>query len=530
MHSIPVLVCGGGLAGLSAAMFLGLHGVSTLLVEQNATTARHPKARGQFAHTMEVLRIAGVADEIRSAAPAWRTRHHHVVVTDALVSAERREVLVGGSHDFSAISADDWGMASQERVEPILLRRARALGAEARFSTRLETFTQNDSGVVAVVQDLKTGERNTVSAQYLVAADGGRSPIRTAAGISCHGRGALATNITILFRAPLRHVLVHHAFVLVNQVLGPTATLVTTDNPDEYLLSVEVRRERGVSSRDYTPDRCIELIRVAAGIADLDVTLISTSRTTVAHRVADRFKLGRVLLIGDAARVVPPTGGLGGNTAIMDAFYLSWKLAAVVRGTAGSALLDSHDAERRPVSDLIAEQQYGQRMRRFHPEVAPDALPRDIDAARLMFGYRYANGAVIREPDDDGALLENPAEPTGRPGSRAPHVPLHRGHVRLSTTDLFGRSFVLLCGAEADEWETAGRELSRRSGVDIDVHRIGEPTTGGWSDENNRWCRAYGVTQRGAVLVRPDRFIAWRSSAAGDRRTLEEALRTVLRL
>jgi putative polyketide hydroxylase len=235
--------------------------------------------------------------------------------------------------------------------------------------------------------------------------------------------------------------------------------------------------------------------------------------------VADRFSSGRVHLIGDAVHVMPPTGGFGGNTAIMDGYYLAWKLAMVVQGEAGPGLLDSHDPERRPYADILAERQYTAFVQRMRPELADDTLAVPVDpVSTLFFGYRHVSSAVALEPDDDSAPLENPEQPTGRPGSRAPHVPLRRGSAEVSTRDLFGRHFVLLTGPAAYKWIAATVDLDLR----IDLYRLGTDI----EDPEGLFVKAYGITDEGAVLVRPDGFVAWR--AEGSEGELNEAVKKIL--
>jgi putative polyketide hydroxylase len=211
-----------------------------------------------------------------------------------------------------------------------------------------------------------------------------------------------------------------------------------------------------------------------------------------------------VHLIGDAARVMPPTGAFGGNSAIMDGFHLAWKLAMVLNGEAGPGLLDSHDPERRPFSELIAEQQYAEFVRRMRPDLADGTIAAPLEpVSMLFFGYRNLSDAVVLEADDPRELLENPEKPTGRPGSRAPHVPLATG----STVELFGRGFVVLTGCED--------RLKEAAELGLTAHVVDEHVTG-----------TYGITPLGAVLVRPDFVIAWRARGAeGD---LKGALAQVL--
>lgn len=496
----PVLIVGAGLAGLSAAMFLGVHGVPALVVERHPTTSIYPKARGQFPHTMEALRVAGVADQLLAAGP--KDPGMRIVVAESVTGRAFKDLLIDDTPDFTALSPAPWANASQEAAEPILLERARELGAEVRFDTELLEFTQDADGVTAV---LSTGP---IRARYLVAADGHRSPIRHALGIGTHGRGELGRSSGIVFDADLGRT-GFALYYLQNPALpGNSGVVVSTDTPHRWALSV---------GHDPAIDeaRWLELIRIATGVPDLAPTPVSGGAASghTAVRVADRFSQGRVHLIGDAVRVMPPTGGLGGNTAILDGYHLAWKLAMVVRGEAGPRLLDSHDPERRPYADVVVEQQYTAFVHRMRPDLADATLAAPIEpVSALFFGYHHL-GAIVPGPDDDGAVFENPENPTARPGSRAPHVPLRRNGADLSTVDLFGRRFVLL--TESARWQAP---------PEVDVHRIGADV----EDPEGRWAKTYGVTAEGAVLVRPDGVVAWRSVGAGAPDAVERALTEVL--
>jgi len=503
-------VVGAGLAGLSAAMFLGVHGVRALVVERHPGTSIYPKARGQFPHTMEALRVAGVDRRMVEAGPPHPA--FRIVVAESVRGRVYNDVLVDANPDFGDLSPAGWANASQERAEPILLARARELGADVRFSTELVSFTQNDAEVHAVLRDA-TGEHH-VHADYLVAGDGHRSPVRHALGIGTHGRGDLGRAIGIVFEADLGISGFGLYFLRNPQLPGCAGVVVSTDDPNRYALSVGYRE-------NVTEPEWIAMIRTATGIPTLNPHLI-TDGVTIDHtavRVADRFSSGRVHLIGDAVRVMPATGGFGGNTAVLDGYYLAWKLAMVVRGEAGPALLDSHDPERRPYADILVEQQYTAFVQRMRPDLADDTLAAPLDpVSTLFFGYRHLSRAVALPPDDDGAVLENPEQPTGRPGSRAPHVPLSRNGKEVSTRDLLGRTFVLLTGPTADKWLTASTTLD----LPIDTYRVGEDL----EDPEGRFTNTYGITDEGAVLIRPDGFIAWRAATTeGD---LQEAVNKIL--
>jgi putative polyketide hydroxylase len=506
----PVLVVGAGLAGLSAAMFLGVHGVRALVVERHPTTSIYPKARGQFPHTMEALRVAGVAHSMVGASPPDQS--FRIVVAESVTGRAFRDLLIDSSPDFGELSPAGWANASQERAEPILLTRARDLGADVRFATELVSFTQDDVGVHAVLRDSR-GEYQA-DADYLVAADGHRSPIRHELGIGTHGRGDLSRATGIVFEADLGQRGFGLYYLQNPELPGGAGVVVSTDEPNRYALSVGYREH-------VTEAEWLSMIRVATGVPDLNAVLIHDGVATghTSARVADRFSSGRVHLIGDAVRVMPPTGGFGGNTAIMDGYYLAWKLAMVVRGEAGPALLDSHDPERRPYADILVEQQYAAFVQRMRPDLADDTVVAPIDPmSTLFFGYRHLSSAVALTPDDNGETLENPEQPTARPGSRAPHVLLRKEDSDLSTRDLFGRNFVLLTGPTADKWLEATTNLNLR----LDVYRVGKDL----EDPEGRFAKTYGITDEGAVLVRPDGFVAWRAEASeGD---LGEAVNKIL--
>jgi hypothetical protein len=208
--------------------------------------------------------------------------------------------------------------------------------------------------------------------------------------------------------------------------------------------------------------------------------------------------------------------------AILDSFHLAWKLAMVVRGEAGPGLLASHDPERRPYADAIAGQQYAAFVTRHAPQRRDGTEDAPMDpVSTVFFGYRNLSNAVALEPDDDGAQWENPETPTGRPGSRAPHVRLHRNGSALSTTDFFGIGFTVLAGADGQEWLAAAEKVAARLGIRCTGYVID-------IDIDINFGARYGIGKTGATLVRPDGVIAWRARGSGDALELETALRAVL--
>ncbi|MEY9855571.1 putative polyketide hydroxylase [Catenulispora sp. GAS73] len=505
-----VLIVGAGLAGLSTAVFLGLHGIDTLVVERHSGLSTQPKARGQMPATMEALAVAGLAERFAAAEPPGRNEMK-ILIAESMTGRVYRD-FAQTMPDFSRFSPQRAGMVSQQRAERILADRAVELGVRILFDTEVESFDQKSDEVVVRLRGTRDGTDSRAVTQYLIGADGHKGTIRDAAGIGAHGRQRETESSVMFasFRANLAAALDGAAvglWHLHNAALpSGSVTVATTDEPDRFVIG------GGFSVEDTEPDRLAEHIRTAAGDPGLrvsDVEIAWTRSGTWITRVADTFRSGRVLLIGDAAHLMPPTGGQGGNAAVLDGFHLAWKLAAVLSGDADDSLLDSHDAERRPYADMLTEQQYANFVQRVDPTLADESVAELVDPARGLFGYVYPSGAFLAEPGHTAdSPFEDPESPTARPGTRAPHAVLPDG---TSTRDLFGRDFVLLAAAGREgEWRAAA------AGVRPAVTLI--PV-----DDTVR--KLYQLAEAGATLVRPDGVVAWRSTEPGE---LGSALRQIL--
>jgi hypothetical protein len=261
-----------------------------------------------------------------------------------------------------------------------------------------------------------------------------------------------------------------------------------------------------------TEQDCVRYVREALGAPDLPVEIEDVQQWNAAAEWAERLQTGRILLAGDAAHVMPPTGGYGGNTGVHEAHNLAWKLAYVLDRRADPGLLDTYEPERLPVARLTVQQAYTRYVTRLDPTLGTDGLDPLVDDAQIDLGYRYRSAAI--SPDgapDDGADWEDPHHPTGRPGFRAPHVPLRRAGTELSTLDLIDRDPVLLTGPGGASWVDASTRASSELSTRLEVHRIGASDL---SDPHGRFTEAYGVDPAGAALIRPDGFVAWRAPAA----------------
>jgi putative polyketide hydroxylase len=532
-HRVPVLIVGGSLVGLSTSVFLGRLGVRHTLVERHAGTSIHPRGRGNNVRTMELFRTAGVEPMIRQAA-ATLAGNHGILQTPTLVGDAGewlfKEIDAGGG--LARFSPSSWCLCSQNDLEPVLLDHAGRLGGDLRYATELLSFDSGPSGVTAILKSRETGEHTTVLADYLVAADGPRSPVREQLGIGQSGPGDLFSNVSITFRSRRLADVVGERRFIVCYLTDPAAdgALLPVDNRENWVFHAPWHPERGETLEEFTDERCVEHIRRAVGVADLDVQITGRAPWHAAQRVARAYRSGRVFLAGDSAHEMSPTGAFGSNTGIQDAHNLAWKLAAVLGGWAGDALLDSYDAERRPVAEATSARAAARSAEHSHPGYAPapgtgGGPQRGI--LNVALGYRYPRGAVVGA-DPATPVVPDRLDLSGEPGSRAPHLAVrHRGE-QISTLDLYETSFVLLSDAgAASGWHEAAVRLAERTSVPLTSYRVGEGPEAELAPEGaTNWSAAHGTTPEGAVLVRPDGFVAWRS--AGPVPDAESALRQVL--
>ncbi|MEU2287235.1 FAD-dependent monooxygenase [Streptomyces sp. NPDC013178] len=523
---VPVVIVGGGLVGLSLALFLADQGVSALLVEQRRETSALLRGRGLNLRTMEVLRTAGAEAALRAAPVSVLRDLPEIGRADTLAGEEHFRVHRPAPDSFASLTPTTPLVIDQNEVESVLRVQAERRGARLRFGTRLRSFAQDSAGVTVRLHDLVRDIDHELRARYLVAADGHRSPVRARLGIGTSGVGSIAHYVNIAFRADLTAPLRGRRLALCYLDRPRPHTMLTRlDRPEHWVLMVPYEPDRDERPEDFTPGRCVDLIRAATGVPDLAPDLLgrcagagrpagaNTGRVWVqtwelASRTADRYRAGRVLLTGDAAHVMAPAGGLGGNTGVQDAHNLAWKLAAVVHGSADDALLDTYEQERRPVALAACEQSVRQQLSRRSGGPGPSGPPAGSAPHPLaaVLGHRYRSAAVLAE---DGVTAPPPPslEFTGEPGSRAPHhAVLHDGQP-LSTLDLYHGPFVLLCGPTGGRWASAGHELAATRPVR--VHRIGEDEDLG--DASGGWAAAHGVADSGAVLVRPDGYVCWRA-------------------
>jgi 2-polyprenyl-6-methoxyphenol hydroxylase-like FAD-dependent oxidoreductase len=519
-----VLIVGAGPVGLTLALDLGRRGVNCLLIEQKAAPEFLPKMERCNARTMEIFRRMGVADRIRAAGLAADVPMDVFIVLamnePALLhlpypSVDKARAQIAARND-GTMPREPYQLVSQYTLEPLLKREAeRQRSVRVTWGCRFEALSQRADGVSAIARG-SDGEAVAIDAKYVVGCDGGASLVRKQLGIKLEGEGDLLRLHQALYycpdlydRLPIgrgpghgRHYHVadaHSTFLIMQDSTKHWTLHAVVNSPDE--MGPQFERTVGVPMR-------YDLLYVGEWKQNL--------------LLADRYRLGRVFLAGDSAHLVIPTGGLGMNTGVGDAVDLSWKLAAVLQGWGGAALLDSYEIERRQVGDQnVAASRYASiGRRRWRAQYRPlirDATPEGQAAREALaqvadveqrktnemigaeLGYRYVGSPVIADEPGGPAHLLREYVPTTWPGARLPHVWLSDG---VSIHDRIGDGYTLL--------ELAGG--AGAAGLPEAFSEFGAPcTTLHVASDAAR--QVYGCD---LLLVRPDLHVVWRGNRRPD--------------
>lgn len=547
--STSVLVVGGSLVGLSAAMFLAHHQVPMIVIERRGGSSLHPRAIGYTTRTIETFTSTGLASRLPPPPPGFRLRRtkaeslagkwfdetfwsggkkpegdHQKPEGNSSSGDNKPEVgekkpeggKGGGHHHGPSVYSQFPGIAmAQDTLEPLILQRAVELGAEVRHHTELISLEQDEDGVTAKVAG-PDGKHYIIRAQYLVAADGHRSPVREALGVNRTGRGHMKTVRSVLFTAPL------------DEYLTKGFSQFTIEQPDlnAFLTTYHDGRWVLMFSDDLERDEVTlrQQVIKAIGRDDIEVKIITTGRWELSAQIADTFQVGKVFLAGDAAHTLPPNrGGYGANTGIEDAHNIAWKLAAVISGASTPQLLDTYDAERRPIAWLRHQQIFTRQDYKDEAQHYGDGPVFDDEAMEL--GQLYRSTAVLGAGSELPAA-KKPDEWAGQAGTRGQHLWISRGPAydaesKISTLDLFGRDWVLL--SEDPAWTAAVTGANDKLGVKVVSLRAG---TDFHPADLEAFRTAFGLGTSGASLVRPDGYVAWRVSElpANPEKDLIEAL------
>ncbi|HTV21092.1 MAG TPA: FAD-dependent monooxygenase [Polyangiaceae bacterium] len=512
---VPVLIVGGSLVGMFMAALLGRLGVKALVAERHPGSAIHPRAAFVYQRSMEVVRGLGVEDAVRQKSFQQFEPDGAILSVESIAGNELQRDVPHMNEGVRDLSPSERLFITQLALEPMIKQRAEQWGQALHFATEVVSIEQGPDGVRARLRDRESGRESAVRARYAVAADGAHSRVREQLRIPMLGRGLLSRSLTVYFRANVGP-LMRERNMSVILVRNPAFRgFFRIEKPYESgFLIIHTTGDPEAPNTDcwsLTEADCRELLRIGLG-ADVPVSIDSIQKWECCAHTAERFRDGRIFLAGDAAHVMPPYGGFGGNTGIHDAHNLAWKLAQVANGTAGEGLLDSYEAERRPVAHFTVEQAYARYVLRGAHYLAPQGISPFAKDVNVDLGYCYDSAAIVG--DDPPVLHDHPRALAGRPGARAPHVALARQAGAVSSIDLFGRGWVLLAGARGHAWsEAAGllRDGSLRDGPPLDVHRVDGVEL---HDTAGVFHESYGITPSGAVLVRPDGVVAWRSRTA----------------
>ena len=522
-HRAPqVLIVGAGPVGLAAAIELGQRGIACLVVERNDRVGYAPRAKTTNVRTREHFRRWGIAKKLREASPLGVSYPSNIVFCTRLAGPElaRVENAMYCAPGRNPLYSEHAQWIPQYTVEEVMRRHAQSLpGVELRFGCELQGITQDAHGVTARLRDVRSGAETTVRADFLVGADGARSTVREAIGGKLEGSYGLSRNYNVVFRAPgLDQAHRHGPAIMYWQVNPECPSLVGPMDRDDrgdkwFFMPTGVAPDFRLDPTD-APD----MIRRATGI-DMPYEVLSTDEWVASRFLGDRYRDRRVFLAGDACHLHPPFGGYGMNMGVADGVDLGWKLAAVLQGWGGPALLESYETERRPVHSMVLDEAvanhallgnqlwadgledatpHGEALRATVGARIQSAKVREFATLGVVKGYRYDDSPVI-VPDGSRAPGHDFINyvPTSRPGAIAPHAWLHDGS---SLYDHFGTGFTLLVHDAGSDVAQRAQAEARAAGVPLQVIAPAEA----------------GVAAQypaAATLVRPDQHVAWRGDA-----------------
>lgn len=569
-----VLVVGSGPAGAAAALLLSTLGVPNIMITKYRWTANTPRAHITNQRAMEIFRDLGIEDQVLADA----TPHHLVGDTVFCTSIAGEEI--GRIHTWGTSPGreSDYRLASpcltvdipQTYLEPILVRNATQRGTQARFSTEYLSHVQDADGVDVQVLDRLTGHAYTIRAKYLIGADGARSKVAADIDLPFEGQMDIGGSMNITFKADIEPYVGHRPSVLYwviqpgSNVGGIGAGLVRMVRPwNEWLIvwGYDINGPAPVVDEAAAMD----IVRNLLGMPDLDVEITGTSLWGNNEMYTKHLQRGRVFCAGDAIHRHPPSNGLGSNTSIQDAYNLAWKLAAVLRGQAGPELLETYSTERAPVAERIVlrankssrefvqffevlglldaedEAQMRERIEERKLNTPEGAAKRaalvgamelkhyEFNAHGVELGQFYTSTAIVSdgspEPVSDvDADLYYVSSTV--PGAHLPHAWVGDAMSKRATMDLapYDR-FTLLTGIAGEEWQLAAEKVAQELDIPLETVVIGPGRE--VTDLYDDWARLRGTAESGALLVRPDKHIAWRAPELPD--DPEDVLRAALR-
>jgi 2,4-dichlorophenol 6-monooxygenase len=553
-----VLIIGSGPAGASAAVMLSTLGIPNIMITKYRWTANSPRAHLINQRALEVFRDMGLEQQIHHDAAGHELVGGTVVCT-SLAGEEIGRIHAWGTHpDREA----DYRRASpclsldlpQTYLEPILVRNATIRGTQTRFSTEYIALTQDDDGVTVAVLDRLTGHRLTIRAKYVIGADGARSKVAADIGLPFEGKMDVHGSTSIMFKAELSHLCSHRPAALYfviqpgSNVGGVGAGVIRMVRPwNEWLINWGYDIAEDPPAIDDAA--AVQIARNLIGEPDIDIDILGISLWGINDMWATHLQSGRVFCVGDAIHRHPPGNALGANTSVQDSHNLVWKIAAVLRGQADPSLLETYSLERAPIAHQIVKRanQSPRDWGKFYAALGltdatgVSAMTHEIDARKentaegrrrrealveaLDFknyefnthghdmGQFYQSNAIV----SDGSTLPEPRrdpqlyyEQSTVPGSHLPHAWVGNHKVKLATMDIAPYSqFTLITGIAGEDWGNAAEKVSAELGVAVEAVVIGPGRA--ITDLYYDWAKVREVDESGAVLIRPDKHVAWRA-------------------
>lgn len=514
-----VIIIGTGPAGLAAAIELGSRGIACTVLERNPRAGWAPRAKTTHVRTREIMRRWGIADKLAAASPFGVDFPSNVLFVTRLggplIAQFDNAMACAPARDERYSEHGQW--IPQYKLEGVLMAHVRTLpSVTIEFGQEFTGFDQDDAAVRVRVRDVASGDERTVAADYLIGADGARSLVRDQIGAKMIGTHDLSRNYNTIFRAPgLAAAHPHGPGIMYWQLNADCPSLLGPMDQGDLWYFMPTGVPAGVT---YSSDEIEALIRRSTGI-DLPYEILSSDEWIASRLVADRYALGRAFLVGDACHLHPPFGGFGMNMGVADSLDLGWKIAAVLQGWGGQTLLDSYEAERRPIHDYVMDEAEanhastpdalvrpgleddtpaGEALRREVGEVVLATKKNEFFALGVVLGYRYENSPVIAGDGSPAWTRSRDYVPSAVPGSLAPHRWLADGR---SLYDLFGPGFTLLVFADDGAADIdAARVEAARTATPLAVVAVTDPGL----------AALYGATR---ALIRPDQHVAWRGDA-----------------
>ena len=572
----PVLIVGAGPAGLAASLLLQQYGVPALTVARYGWTAHTPRAHHVNPRSMELLRGLGLEDAVRCAAMP-HDLVHNVVWCINLAGEELGRLNTyhhGGPGGYIGLTPTDAVNIPQHKLEAVLAEALLARGGRLLFNTECVEIRETGSGVRARVRDRVNGATFWIEADYLIGADGANSLIAEQIGLEFEGTAGWGAAVNVWIKADLERFCAHRPGLLyyTNQPgedfwVGSGA-FVTVAAWDEWMVTLMYDPAEG--EPDLSEETLRRRIHHIIGDDSVEIEILNVGKWLMNAQFARSYASSRVFCMGDAVHRHAPANGLGANVSMQDAYNLAWKLKLVLSGVAAPTLLESYNTERQPIGREVirrsmqsvvesgavpaslgyrpgqSREERQEHVRQFQAATEKGAAARSAVAAAVYqlrycynavgieLGSRYESSAVVPNGEDytpspDPDLVYVPQTVAGCP---LPHAVITDPTGRQqSTIDLVaGGAFHLLTGPGGQAWSAVRDEIADYTGLDIRAVGIGPGCL--FDDPYGDWRRIRGVTDSGAVLVRPDGHVAWRADTAADNelQALHDAVAVMLGL